>query len=372
MVHCIKNGLVVDGNAVTARDVWLENGRFIPPQEHADRVTDARGGYILPGFVDIHTHGVAGVYYGDPMDFAPALAHCASKGITTLLPTLGAWTPEKLTVAMEHILSQQAAKHPGTAIGGIHLEGPFISHIKKGAMNPPELSCTKEAFEKLIAAGRGQVRIMTIAPERENACQVIRRGAELGIRMSIGHTNATYEEACAGIAAGATGATHTFNAMRSYGHRDPGVLGAVLTDPGVTCEAICDMVHLAPATVRLIHRCKGTEKMILVSDSGMFAGLGDGAYTYGGKTRHVSGGVSRSENGTISSSCCTVYEDAQKLLELGFSLSDIVAMGAENPAKAVGLYDSIGSVTPGKDADFFICDQNLRISSVYVKGERYV
>ena len=372
MVHCIKNGLVVSGKSVEARDVWIENGRFLPPQPKADTVTDARGCYLLPGFVDIHTHGNAGVYFSDPVDFASALADCAQKGITTILPTLGARPNEKTMEMMAHILQQQAAGHPGAAIGGIHLEGPFISHIKKGAMTPPELPCTLENFEALIAAGKGQVKVMTIAPERENACRVIRRGVELGIRMSIGHTNATFEEATAAIAAGATGATHTFNAMRSYGHRDPGVLGAVLTDPAITCEAICDMVHLAPATVRLIHACKGSEKMILVSDSGMFAGLGDGTYTYAGRTRYVRNGVSMLENGTISSSCCTMYEDAKKLLELGFSLSDLAAVGSENPAKAIGLFDTLGSIAPGKTADFFLCDENLQISQVYVKGERYV
>ena len=372
MVQLIKNATVVSGKGMTIRDVWTRDGRFCLPQPKADTITDAQGSFLLPGFIDLHTHGAAGVYYPDGVDFAPALEHCGKLGITTLLPTLGARPLEEMVKSMEHILRQQKLCHPGAKIGGIHLEGPFISQSKKGAMEPPELACTPEHFEALLEAGGGMVRVMTIAPERENACEVIRKGRDLGIRMSLGHTDATYAQACAAIDAGATGATHTFNAMGSYHHREPGILGAVLTDPRISCEVICDMVHLAPATVQLIRHCKGTEGMILISDCGMFAGVEDGAYICRGQAEYVQGGVARLTDDTISSSCCTIYEAAKKLLELGFSLCDIAAIGAENPAKAIGMQNTIGSLDIGKDADFMICDEALEIHHVYIKGDRYV
>ena len=269
-------------------------------------------------------------------------------------------------------MREKEKHHPGAAIGGIHLEGPFISKQKKGAMEVPDLECNEDNFSNLIDTGQGNIRVMTIAPERENACRVIALGKKNGVRMSLGHTNATFSEACAAIEAGAQGATHTFNAMRSYDHRQPGVLGAVLTDPDITCEAICDMVHIAPATIKLIHRCKGSKGMIMVSDSSPFAGVPDGEYLFAGKTRYIKEGVARLANGTLSASCCTLGEDARKMLKMGFSLCDVVAMGSENPAKAAGIYDTVGSLEIGKDADILICDELFNLERVYTKGIRYV
>lgn len=372
MITLIKNGKVVDGRSVTQRDVWIEDRILCAPKAEADCVVDAQGAYILPGFIDIHTHGAAGVHYGQDDDYTAALDFCARNGVTTILPTLGANPLDILLERIGRILREKEKGHPGAAIGGIHMEGPFISEKKKGAMDVPDLPCTEENFNALMDAGKDQIRVMTIAPERENACQVIALGRQRGVRMSIGHTYATYAEARAAIDAGAVGATHTFNAMRSYDHREPGVLGAVLTDPTITCEAICDTVHIAPATIRLIHRCKGTEGMILVSDSGSFAGATEGEYVINGKTRYVKDGVSRLANGTLSASCYTLRDDAEKLLAMGFSLCDVVAMGAENPAKAIGLDETVGSLDIGKDADIIFCDDRLNITGVYTKGVRYV
>ena len=372
MVTVIKNGMVVNGKTVTPRDVWIDGRVICNARERADHVVDVRGAYVLPGLIDIHTHGAARIHYGQDRNFAAALDYCARCGVTTVLPTLGARPLDALLEGIGNILQEMKAGHPGANIGGIHIEGPFISEKKKGAMEVPELVCNRENFFAIIEAGQGHIRVMTIAPERENACQVIFAGNALGVRMSLGHTNATFDETCAAIEAGACGATHTFNAMRSYDHREPGVLGAVLTYPEVTCEVICDMVHVAPTTIQLIHKCKGTERMIIVSDSSSFAGAPDGEYIIGGRTRYVKNGVSRLANGTLSASCCTLGDDAQKLLKMGFTLCDIVAMGAENPAKATGLYTTVGSLDVGKDADILVCDEQFNLQQVYTKGVRYV
>lgn len=372
MVTVIQNGKIVDGTSVTQRDLWIENGVICEAKSVADHVVDAKGAYILPGLVDIHTHGAAGVHYGKGEDYTLPLAHCAKNGVTTVLPTLGTGPLDVMLEEIKKILREKEKHHPGAAVGGIHLEGPFISNQKKGAMEVPDLECNEESFLSLIDAGQGNIRVVTIAPEREKACRVIALGKEKGVRMSLGHTNATYSEASAAIEAGAQGATHTFNAMRSYDHREPGVLGAVLTDPNITCEAICDMVHISPATIKLIHQCKGTKGMIMVSDSSPFAGVPDGEYLFAGKTRYIKDGVARLANGTLSASCCTLGEDARKMLEMGFSLCDVVAMCSENPAKAVGLYDFVGSLEVGKDADILICDEWFHLEQVYTKGIRYV
>ena len=210
---------------------------------------------------------------------------------------------------------------------------------------------------------------MTIAPELEGALDIIREGAKRGVRMSLGHTMATYDEAMAGIEAGATHATHTFNAMRAYNHREPGVLGAVLTDERVSCETICDMVHLSPVTVKLIRLAKGLDKMILVSDSGLITGVPNGEYVIDGQTRYVKDGVSRTANGTIAGSCFTMADDARNLVKIGFTLPEIARIGALNPARAAKIDDYLGTLEVGKCADVLVCDEEMNIDRVMIRGK---
>ena len=209
---------------------------------------------------------------------------------------------------------------------------------------------------------------MTIAPERENALDVIREGVRKGVKMSLGHTMATYEQSMMAIQAGARHATHTFNAMRSYNHREPGVLGAVLTAPSVDCEVICDFVHLAPATIKLISLAKGVEKMILISDAVGITGMPNGEYVFDGQTRVVKDGVSRTLDGTIAGSCFTMADGAKNLIKLGFTLCDVARVGALNPAKAAGIDNEVGTLEVGKRADIILCDKDANIECVMLKG----
>lgn len=199
----------------------------------------------------------------------------------------------------------------------------------------------------------------------EEVTPYIRRG----VRMSLGHTMATYDEAMAEIRAGANHATHVFNAMRSYNHREPGVLGAVLTEPSVMCETICDMIHLAPATVKLVYSAKGLDGMILISDSVRITGLPNGEYEVNGSIRIVKDGVSRTRTGTIAGSCFTMDDGARRLIELGFSLENIARIGALNPARAVGLDNEIGTIEVGKRADIIICDDKMNVERVILRGK---
>ena len=213
------------------------------------------------------------------------------------------------------------------------------------------------------------VKIVTIAPERENAQEVISYATKKGVRISLGHTLATYDESIAAIDSGASGATHTFTAMRSYDHREPGILGAVLTDGRVSCEVICDFVHLAPATVKLIYKQKGSEKMIMISDSGAMSGLGDGVYNYDGAVRIVEGNVCRNEEGRLAGSTASMLEGAKNLLSIGVSLAEVSRIASENPAAAIGLGDEIGTISEGKRADLILCDDKLNIKAVVIRGE---
>ncbi len=373
MTMLLTNGKIVTpdcsgficGNILIKDDTISEIGNI----ETADKIIDANGSYILPGLVDIHNHGSIGVHYAELDSFGPALDFIASKGVTSILPTLGTNSIEALVPAIQNILEEKKRMtKTGASIEGIHLEGPFISSEKRGAMESPSPDCTFENFKRLIEAGEGEIKLMAIAPERENALDVIKEGVRLGVRMSLGHTNATYAEAMAGIEAGATHVTHVFNAMRSYNHREPGVLGAVLTEPSVMCETICDMVHLAPATVKLVHKTKGLDGMILISDSVRITGMPDGEYVVNGSKRIVKDGVSKTPTGTIAGSCFTMADGARRLVELGFSLADIARVGALNPARALGLDKKIGTLEKGKRADMIICDDRMNVERVILRG----
>lgn len=370
MKTLIKGAYAVkaDCSGFECRDLFIEDGIIVESLSgEADKVISAKGKYLLPGLVDIHTHGYHGVsYYGKDDDFSDALKRNAEAGITTVVATVGTRSEEVMLAAIENIKRQKSRVLPGAEIGGIHLEGPFVSQGKLGVMKDTFSACSVEQFNKFCDAADGLLKVMTIAPERENAVEVIAEGARRGVRMSLGHTLATYEEAMAGIEAGATGATHTFNAMAPFNHREPGVLGAVLTDPRVTCEVICDMIHLAPTTVKIIAKTKGAGGMILVSDSGSISGLGDGDYMLEGSPRYVRDGVVKTESGSIAGSSYTMAHGARRLLEVGFSLADIALVGAKNPAEAIGLGGEVGTLDVGKRANVIISDESFNVERVLV------
>ena len=369
----IRNGYVPDAECqqFLEEDIVVSDGKIqmlVPRGTHVDdaQTVDAAGRFVLPGLIDIHTHGAVGVHFPKDRDFMPALEYFAHSGVTTVLPTMGMAGEEATLSFIETALKHQCKRH-GARVGGIHIEGPFLSEAKRGAMRGQTVPCTLSNFEVFRQAARGQLRVMTIAPDRENATEVIACGNRNGVRMSMGHTNADYEQTVAAIKAGASGATHVFNAMRSLHHRDPGVLGAVLTHPGVTCEVICDMVHLAPPIVQLVIAAKGTDKCIMISDCGSVAGMGDGDHLFGGKMRYVRNGVARLEDGTICCSTCNLAQDAKRLVEMGYSLLDIAKMGARNPAQAAGLTDR-GQIRPGMLADLIFTDNEMNISAVMLRG----
>lgn len=292
--------------------------------------------------------------------------------MTGFAATIRALPPERVVAAAKNILRESKKSQLGAKVCGINLEGPFVSREKSGVMNPPEAECTPDTVALFARESENLVRIMTLAPERENALSAIAEAVRNGINVSIGHTNSTYSETKAAIDAGASRATHVFNAMRPLSHRETGVLGAVLTDERINCEMICDFVHLDPAAMEIVYRLKGYKNITLVSDTGFMSGLGDGEYIVDGKIRIVKDGVCRNPEGRIAGSCVSMLVGAKNLLSLGVPLEEISVMASLNPAKALNIDGETGSIEVNKRADLLICDDDLNVKAVFVDGRRII
>ncbi len=369
----IINGNVLVNNSFEQTDIEIENGIITVLGSLGDSkdAFDASGCYVIPGFIDTHIHGCVGVEFAsDNEDFTPARVWLASEGVTSFAATVRSMQIEDIVLAEQNILREMDRDANGATVEGINIEGPFVSFVKSGVMSPPDIKCDKASVAKMAIAGKNKLKIMTIAPERENALEAIKTACEYGVNVSIGHTDVTYEQAISAIGSGASRATHLFNAMRSLSHRESGVLGAVLTDGRVNCELICDLVHVDAPVIKMAYKLKGAEGITLVSDTGVMSGLGDGEFVVNGKRRVVKDGVCRNEQGRIAGSCVSMLAGARNLLKMGIPLSDISVMASKNPAKALGIDDKVGVISLGKRADIVVCDSELNIKAVFVKGNR--
>ncbi len=371
----IKNGNVLLGatRRFEQTDVKIEQGTiFSLGKFNDDRFEfDASGMLVIPGFIDTHIHGCVGVEFASPdEDFTKARKWLASEGVTGFSATVRALPIDRTVAAIRNILRESERDALGATVAGISLEGPFVSKAKSGVMNPPDIECKPETVKLFAEEGKGMLKIMTLAPERENALSAIKTAAENGVNISLGHTDATYSQSIDAINAGATRATHIFNAMRPFSHRETGVLGAALTDERINCEMICDLVHLDEATIKMVYRLKGAENITLISDTGYMSGLGDGVFDVDGRKRIVKDGVCRNADGRIAGSCVSMLAGAKNLQKMGVPLSDISLMASLNPAKALGISNVTGSIEVGKQADLIICDNELNIKAVFVKGKR--
>jgi N-acetylglucosamine-6-phosphate deacetylase len=339
------------------------------PHEQLPAV-DLRGQWVLPGFVDVHVHGGGGASFteGTSDQARQAAAFHRGQGSTTVLASL-------VTAPLAE-LEARAGLLAGLAddgvIAGLHLEGPFLSPLRRGAQDPRHMITPDVAvFERLHAAARGHLRVITLAPELPGALAVIQAATRAGVTVAVGHTDATAEVTLAAIDAGATHATHLFNGMRPPHHREPGAVGALLDRDEVTCEVIADGVHLDDIMVRLTARAAGPGRLVLVSDAMAAAGMPDGSYQLGSQRVTVAGGVARllEDRAAIAGSTATLADVVRHAVAAGLPVSDVAAAASTTPARVLGLADRTGALSPGLSADLVVCDDDFRPRAVMRHGE---
>lgn len=360
--------LIVDGRSI-AEAGSAETVR-IPPG--AERI-DASRFIVTPGFIDPHIHGCGGV---DVMDSTYNSLNAvsrliASHGTTAFLPTTVSSPPAVLTGAVEKLGGLMSKSFDGAQPLGIHLEGPFISPAKRGTHAAANVHAPNAALlEGWIRASNNSVRLLTVAPELDGVDSVLRVAKDFGVTVAMGHSNASYDEASAAASRGICYAVHTFNAMRGFAHRDPGIVGAVLTDDRVFAEIIADGIHVARPAVGLFARAKGKSRVLLATDSTAAAGMPDGRYVLGTGSVQVINGVCRDAEGRLAGSTLTQDAAFRNFVEwTGLPFEDALLGLTLNPARALKL-EKKGVLEPGADADITIVDQSFRVITTFVGGRQ--
>jgi len=365
--------------------VVVENGVIAEVASRATReisaglnVVDLGDVSLAPGFIDTHIHGAAGhdVMEQDRDALASVAQLLAQHGVTSYLPTTITAPVEKTLTALERLADAIEADEskPGNyglraQPVGIHLEGPFLSHARRG-VHPPAclLPPTLATFEKFWQAARGHIKVITIAPELEGACEVIAEATQRGVCVSLGHSDADLKATQAGVAAGARRATHTFNAMRPLEHREPGILGEVLTDDRLSAEIIVDGVHVDPMIVRLFLHAKGDDGAVLVTDGTAATGMPDGKYRLGGLEVEVKDGKCLAD-GRLAGSVLTMDRAVRNVMKFGnWDLQRTVRLATLNPARTIGMAGTIGKLAPGAAADMVALSATGQVRKTIIRG----
>lgn len=333
------------------------------------RVIDAHGGFVTPGFIDLHFHGAMGAETMDGTSDALLVMseHCARHGVTTFYPTTWSAAPSAVMAAIECV-RLNAGCVTGARIAGIHLEGPYINPHYSGAQLEGNIRIA-EINEYRRWFDSGVVRIVTCAPEVKGVDEFINEALRYGVRVAIGHSNASYEQVKTVAAMGVTQATHLFNGMGGLHHREPGTAGGVLDDDCLLAQVICDGVHLHPAVLRLILKAKSYTRIALITDSIRGTGMADGLYSHDGQEIIVKDGIARDENGRLSGSTLTMDKALCNMITYtGCSLQHALAMVTTVPAEEMGLGESRGQLEPGFDADLVLLGKNLEVKATMVAG----
>ena len=356
----------------TIETIGPRSGMTLPAGAQEIRMADKTA---IPGFIDMHIHGAGGhdVMEGTGEALRSITRKVSQFGTTSIVATTVTASTDETLRAVEgiagYIIQQHETDESRADVLGIHFEGPFISKERRG-VHPAEWIQlpSAETLSRFLRAAAGNARILTIAPEVLGAAPCIDAAREAGLVVSIGHTDATYEQARAAMARGARSATHVYNAMRPFSHRDPGVIGAVLTTPEVNAELIADGVHVEEAAMKLLLLAKGTEHVTLVSDGLSATGMPDGKYTLGGFEVTVSGGVCRNAEGILAGSTLTLDRALRNIVALGISWPDAVRMLTLNPATLLGIEFKKGALRVGADADILLLDEGLHLAGVWTRG----
>jgi len=356
--------------------VLVEDGRIgalgtdEPPARPDATVTDASGSWVIPGFVDIHCHGGGGAAFtsAEPDAVRRVVDTHRAHGTTTMLASL---VTRPVPELVEQVAALSELVQEGL-VAGVHLEGPFLSAARCGAHDPAILMPPDPvSVDALLSAGRGTIRMVTIAPELEGAIPAVKRLVDAGVLAAIGHTDALAEDVVPAVDAGATVATHLFNGMRPLHHREPGPIGVLLDDERVTVELICDLVHLHPTVVRLAARHAGAGRTVLITDAIAAAGAGDGVYEIGGLEVDVTNGVpTLADGGSLAGSTLTMDLAFRNLVRsCGLGVLDAVAAACTRPAALLGLADVTGRLAAGLAADIVLLDDALAPAAVMRRGE---
>jgi N-acetylglucosamine-6-phosphate deacetylase len=334
---------------------------------------EAGGAYVLPGFVDIHVHGGFG---GDFMDADASIydritTYHASHGTTSILATTVTATRDDINKVLKASADYRSGRRPGAKLAGVHLEGPFINLKWSGAQNPAHIVPPRtDWLEEWASAYPGLIKIVTLAPEQEQAFEAIAWLTRNGIVASAGHTDATFEQMQTAAGLGLRHAVHTFNAMRGIHHREPGTAGAVMGDDRIVAEVIADGHHVHPACIRMLARAKGPDGLVLITDAISASGLGSGSYQLGGLEVTMADGVARlTQGGALAGSTLTMIEAFRySVEEVGLSMADASRAASGNPARVIGIDHITGSLVAGKRADVLLISPDWKVSRVWVEG----
>lgn len=368
----VKNGYVfTETGTFEQKELYILGDRIVDSKEDLtdQTVIDARGCKIIPGLVDVHSHGAAGCDFGDAKKehLEKILKYEGTHGITSYCPTSMTVSKEEL-LAIFSTVTQVERTADMAKIAGIHMEGPFVAPAKKGAQNEKYIKQAEEVFfEECNRASGGMIKVLTLAPEEEGAMEFIRKMHDR-VNISLGHTCADYETSKEAFASGANHVTHLFNAMNPLGHRAPGLIGAAVEDMHCMVEIISDGMHVHPAVVQMMFKAIGAERMVLISDSLSATGLEDGMYELGGQPVIVKDRKATLKDGTIAGSTTNLYDCMCRAMSFGVEESEAIFAATRNPARSIGIDDEVGSLESGKKADFLIVDQQYNLKKVCIDG----
>ena len=363
----IKGGKVFqEDGSFLEQALYINDHRLVDKAEHQDdeKVIDAEGLLVLPGLVDIHSHGAAGEDFsdGNPEGLKKILQYEKRCGITSYCPTSMTFPKERLRQIFASIKGAQTEEE--AKVVGINMEGPFLDPAKKGAHVEKWIAAPDAAFvRELNQDVDGLVRLVTLAPNMDGAEEFIKEMHE-EVCISLGHTAADYDCASRAMKLGAHHVTHLYNAMQPFGHRAPGLIGAAMDDPECMVELICDGYHIHPSAIRAAFRLFGPERVILISDSMRATGMENGTYELGGQEVTVKDRKAVLKDGTLAGSATNLYGCMCKAIEFGIPLEQAIMAATANPARSIGIFDRVGSIRIGKQADLLLVSENLELKRV--------
>lgn len=363
----IKGGKVFqEDGSFLEQAIYINDHRLVDKAEYQDdgEVIDAEGLLVLPGLVDIHSHGAAGEDFsdGNPEGLKKILQYEKRCGITSYCPTSMTFPKERLRQIFASIKGAQT--EDGATVVGINMEGPFLDPAKKGAHVEEWIAAPDVAFvRELNQDADGLVRLVTLAPNMDGAEEFIKEMHE-EVCISLGHTAADYDCASRAMKLGAHHVTHLYNAMQPFGHRAPGLIGAAMDDPECMVELICDGYHIHPSAIRAAFRMFGPERVILISDSMRATGMENGTYELGGQEVTVKDRKAVLKDGTLAGSATNLYGCMCKAVEFGIPLEQAIMAATANPARSIGIFDRVGSIRIGKQADLLLVSENLELKRV--------